>query len=59
MDEFEAIASALTTDAFANLTKAVESLGETGRQEYADRFPNPIWTKAGMNEDLSFAISAN
>ncbi len=59
MDEFEAIASGLVTEAFENLTKAVQSMTEEERTDYARKFPIRIWTVAGISKETSVPISVN
>lgn len=57
--DFNDITSGLVTEHFNNLTKAVESLDDTARSQYAENFGIRIWTVAGPSKDLSFAISVN
>lgn len=57
--DFNDITSNLVTEHFDNLGKAVKSLDDTARSEYADKFSIQIWTVAGPNEENAFAISCN
>lgn len=59
MNEFEAIAQGLVSEAFEGLTKAVDSMTEQEYRDYAQRNPVRIWIVAGIDENNSFAISAN
>lgn len=59
MDEFKEIANSLVSEAFEGLTRAVDSMTPAEREAYAERNPVRIWIVAGMDEDNSFAISAN
>ena len=59
MMEFGEIAVQQISEEFQALTKAVESMTDAEREAYAERNPIRIWTVAGIDQDNSFAISAN